>query len=105
MANISNTPFTLSMIHKPGVLLLKPNFCSSRKCSHHSNGSDGTAPSRDNLLVFYVPDAGQLARARQRLEALGHRPVAPENPYWLDKSVTFEDPDGWRIVLCQTAGI
>ena len=29
----------------------------------------------------------------------------PENPYWLDKSVTFEDPDGWRIVLCQTAGI
>ena len=60
----------------------------------HRNGSDGTAPSRDNLLVFYVPDAGQLARARQRLEALGHRPVTPENPYWLDKSVTFEDP-GW----------
>jgi hypothetical protein len=40
-----------------------------------------------------------------RLEALGHRPVEPENPYWRDKSVTFEDPDGWRVVLCATEGI
>ncbi|WP_425293855.1 hypothetical protein [Microvirga pakistanensis] len=29
----------------------------------------------------------------------------PENPYWLGQSVTFEDPDGWRVVLCQTPGI
>jgi catechol 2,3-dioxygenase-like lactoylglutathione lyase family enzyme len=71
----------------------------------HRNGSNGTSPSRDHLLVFCVPDAGQLACAGQRLEALGHRSVTPENPYWIDKSVTFEDPDGWRIVLCQTAGI
>ena len=55
--------------------------------------------------MFYVPDAGQLARAAARLEALGQRPVPPDNPFWLDKSVTFEDPDGWRIVLCGTAGI
>jgi len=26
-------------------------------------------------------------------------PVKPENPYWEDKSKTYEDPDKWRIVL------
>ena len=88
-----------------GVMIGLPGRPCHLEFTTHRNGSDGTAPSRDNLLVFYVPDAGQWARARQRLEALGHRPVTPENPYWLDKSVTFEDPDGWRIVLCQTAGI
>ena len=73
--------------------------------TRHAGGSPCPAPSRDNLIVFYVPDAAHLVRARDRLERLGHRPVAPENPYWRDKGVTFEDPDGWRIVLCQPAGI
>jgi hypothetical protein len=39
-----------------------------------------------------------------RAAALGYSPVEPENPYWSGKSVTFEDPDGWRVVLCNTAG-
>jgi len=88
-----------------GVMIGLPGRTYHLEFTTHRNGSDGTSPSRDYLLVFYVPDAGQLARARQRLEALGHRWVTPESPYWIDKSVTFEDPDGWRIVLCQTAGI
>jgi hypothetical protein len=25
--------------------------------------------------------------------------IEPENPYWNGKSQTFEDPDGWRVVL------
>jgi hypothetical protein len=25
--------------------------------------------------------------------------VAPENPYWNGRGPTFEDPDGWRVVL------
>jgi len=48
---------------------------------------------------------GNLARLRHRLEQLGHAAVEPENPYWLDRSVKFEDPDGWRVVLCHTIGI
>jgi hypothetical protein len=32
------------------------------------------------------------------MRALGHDPVEPENPYWRD-DLTFEDPDGWRVVL------
>jgi hypothetical protein len=35
----------------------------------------------------------------------GHEPVEPENPYWAKNRLTFEDPDGWRVVLMHTAGI
>jgi hypothetical protein len=87
------------------VMIGLPGRTHHLEFTRHRNGSDGTASSRDNLLVFYIPDPEQLAQARRRLEALEHRPVPPANPYWLDKSVSFEDPDGWRIVLCQTAGI
>ncbi|MDP6805495.1 MAG: hypothetical protein QF902_09215 [Rhodospirillales bacterium] len=36
---------------------------------------------------------------------MGFKAVAPEYPYWLDKAVTFEDPDGRRVVLCNTQGV
>jgi uncharacterized glyoxalase superfamily protein PhnB len=41
----------------------------------------------------------------ERLAARGAPRVEPENPYWGDKSVTFEDPDGWRVVICAVTGV
>src|SRR5260370_42410000 len=37
--------------------------------------------------------------AIERLRDLEYAPVEPENPYWKEKSLTFEDPDGWRVVI------
>jgi len=34
-----------------------------------------------------------------RLEELGHQSVKAFNPYWDVKGKTFEDPDGYRVVL------
>ena len=59
----------------------------------------GRAPTEDNLLVFYLPDAAEWNRAVARLEGLGHKPVKAFNPYWDKKGKTFEDPDGYRVVL------
>jgi len=59
----------------------------------------GRVPSEDNLLVFYLPDAEEWKRAVTRLEELGHKPVKAFNPYWDKKGKTFEDPDGYRVVL------
>jgi len=36
---------------------------------------------------------------------MGYPEVAPENPYWMQKGITIEDPDGWRLVLMNTEGI
>lgn len=84
-----------------GVMLGLPDRTYHLEFTRHRDGSPCPAPSRDNLLVLYIPDETHLERIRARLEALGCRPVEPENPYWRDKSVTFEDPDGWRVVLCR----
>ena len=35
----------------------------------------------------------------ERLERAGHHPVDPENPYWEGRALTYEDPDGWRVVF------
>jgi catechol 2,3-dioxygenase-like lactoylglutathione lyase family enzyme len=88
-----------------GVMLGLPGRQHHLELTSHRDGSPCPAPSRDNLLVLYLPDPAALAEARGRLERLGHEEVAPENPYWADKSVTFEDPDGWRVVLCATHGL
>lgn len=57
--------------------------------------------------MLYIQSEQALDRVVRHLEDLGITPTLPENPWW-SKSVTsytFEDPDGWRIVLCQGAGV
>jgi catechol 2,3-dioxygenase-like lactoylglutathione lyase family enzyme len=63
----------------------------------------GRAPTQDNLLVFYLPDETRWRQAVKRMTALGHQPVAACNPYWDGTGVTFEDPDGYRVVLQHAA--
>ena len=88
-----------------GVMLGLPGKACHLEFTRHRDGSPCPAPSRDNLLVLYIPDEADFERARARIEAQGHHPVEPENPYWRGKSLTYEDPDGWRVVLCRTGGI
>ena len=88
-----------------GVMLGLPGKTYHLEFTRRAGGSACPAPSADNLLVLYIPNATQLATLRARLEGRGYAPVEPENPYWSPISVTFEDPDGWRVVLCNTDGI
>jgi len=88
-----------------GVMLGLPGNTYHLEFTQRAGDPPHRAPTADNLLVLYIPEPVELARLRTRLEQLGHAAVEPENPYWLDKSVTFEDPDGYRVVLCNTSGI
>jgi catechol 2,3-dioxygenase-like lactoylglutathione lyase family enzyme len=63
----------------------------------------GKAPTQDNLLVFYLPDEADWQRAVNRLDRHGYKPVSAFNPYWDRKGKTFEDPDGYRVVLQNAA--
>ena len=63
----------------------------------------GKAPTADNLLVFYVPDPVEWTNAVGRMRTAGFQPVEAANPYWDRFGATFEDPDGYRIVLQQAA--
>ncbi|NJL82819.1 MAG: VOC family protein [Chloroflexaceae bacterium] len=59
----------------------------------------GRAPTQDNLIVFYLPDQQEWQRTVKQMKAIGYEPVKSYNPYWAESGVTFEDPDGYRIVL------
>lgn len=67
----------------------------TRKAGHAA----GRAPTRDNLLVFYMPDQAAWDAAVARMKRHGHNPVPAFNPFWDRHGVTFEDPDGYRVVL------
>ncbi len=59
----------------------------------------GRAATPENLLVFYLEDETAWHAAVARMQAHGFDPVEPHNPYWRDRGATFEDPDGYRVVL------
>lgn len=88
-----------------GVMIGLPGASHHLEFTRHESGSHCPAPSRDNLLVLYLPDEAAWTAAVARLREAGHEPVEPENPYWAERGATFEDPDGWRVVLMRSAGI
>jgi len=59
----------------------------------------GRAPTLENLLVFYLPDRDEWQTAVARMRTRGFAPVPAFNPYWDRDGITFEDPDGYRVVL------
>ncbi|UOQ54528.1 VOC family protein [Hymenobacter cellulosivorans] len=71
--------------------------------THQPGHTAGRAPTADNLLVFYLPDAAEWQAAVQRLLDHGYPPVPSYNPYWDQQGRTFEDPDGYRVVLQRAA--
>ena len=100
----SGSRLTISFSSRPGFGYTHVLGGDGRWWLSYEHGSPGEAPSRDNLLVLYLAEPGAVETVAARLESSGHRSVEPENPYWKANSITFEDPDGWRVVLVRGAG-
>ena len=62
----------------------------------------GRASTEDNLLVFYLPDGNDFEDAVRRMEKAGFAAVKSFNLYWDRCGKTFEDADGYRVVLVST---
>lgn len=82
-----------------GVILGSPHAPYHLEFTHQHGHTVGRAPTPDNLLVFYLPDPAEFQTAVARMIAAGYPPVAAYNPFWDDAGRTFEDPDGYRVVL------
>jgi hypothetical protein len=70
--------------------------------TRHLGHDVGRAPTQDNLLIFYLPDQDAYAKAVAQMETAGFAAVTSFNPYWDRCGKTFEDPDGYRVVLANT---
>ena len=82
-----------------GLRLAPYHLEFTRRRGHAAGG----APSPEHLLVFYLPDEDAWRAFIARLEAQGYASVPSSNPYWTKRGATFEDPDGYRIVLQNAA--
>jgi catechol 2,3-dioxygenase-like lactoylglutathione lyase family enzyme len=82
-----------------GVMFGRPGAPYHFEFTHAHGHSAGRAPTKDNLLVFYLPDRKEWEDSVQSMRNAGFAPVPSFNPYWDRNGVTFEDPDGYRIVL------
>lgn len=86
-----------------GVMLGKPGAPYHFEFTHAHGHRAGRAPTQDNLIVFYLPVTAEWRAAVERMTAHGYAPVPSFNPYWDERGKTFEDADGYRVVL-QNAG-
>jgi len=57
------------------------------------------SPTAEDLLVFYVAEPADWQRLCASMIEAGFREVSSFNPYWARQGRTFEDADGYRVVL------
>lgn len=86
-----------------GVMLGAPGAGYHLEFTKTAGQVAGRARGDDDLLVFYLPDAAAWRAAVARMRAAGFAPVPPANPYWSRVGLSFEDPDGYRVVLQNAA--
>jgi GNAT superfamily N-acetyltransferase len=81
-----------------GVILGQPGGPCQVEFTRKRGERAGRAPSQDHLFVFSFFDRDVWQRAVDRMAAVAP-PVPSFNPYWDRGGRTFEDPDGYRVVL------
>jgi catechol 2,3-dioxygenase-like lactoylglutathione lyase family enzyme len=82
-----------------GVMLGESNGLYHFEFTRCHGYTAGTKPTQDNLLVFYLPGRDRWQAAVLRMTSCGYQRVDSFNPYWDVLGQTFEDPDGYRVVL------
>ena len=82
-----------------GVILGHAESSYHLEFTHNRLHPFAIAPTDEDLLVFYVPDLAKWKEAVERLRSAGAREKINANPFWRAHGVTFEDPDGYRVVL------
>ncbi len=84
-----------------GQIIGHPRHAYHLEFTHHLGTQVGQAPTQDNLLVFYIPEFESWQHQCQQMLGAGFKSVSSYNPYWDVLGETFEDIDGYRVVLQQ----
>ena len=82
-----------------GSILGHKNNLYHLEFTHQIGHAVGKAPTQDNLLVFYIPNDSEWLELCHSLTIAGFKHVRSYNPYWDRFGSTFEDIDGYRVVL------
>jgi hypothetical protein len=89
--------------HFDGVMLGEPGGAYHFEFTYCRSHPVRPTPTPEDLFVFYVPDREEWRQRCEAMEAAGFNVVSSLNPYWEKDGRTFEDPDGYRVVIqCAT---
>ena len=88
-----------------GVMLGAPGQSYHLEFTRRRGHAVGRAPTQDHLLIFYLPDRSEWQKAVDRMHEAGYDAVPSYNPYWDRNGLTFEDADGYRVVLANERSI
>ncbi len=86
-----------------GIILGHPQQLYHPELTTQHGHQVGKAPTHDHVLVFYLPDQEEWEASCARMLAAGFQRVPSYNPYWEAQGQTFEDLDGYRVVLQHAA--
>jgi len=82
-----------------GVMLGYPDAGYHFEFTHCREHPVQPGPTKEDLTVLYIGEAADWNAACSRMIAAGFNEAEPFNPYWKVRGRTFEDPDGYRVVL------
>ena len=86
-----------------GVMLGREGLDYHFEFTHCRTHPVAPRPTAEDLAVFYFPNIAEWEAACANMLAAGFRQVESFNPYWDARGQTFEDLDGYRIVLQNAA--
>lgn len=82
-----------------GVMLGTAGASYHFEFTHRRSHPVVPAPTAEDLLVLYLPSSPEWHEACANMLAAGFKRVASFNPYWDVRGRTYEDRDGYRLVL------
>jgi len=82
-----------------GTIVGRPGEAYHLEFTRRRGRGTTETPDGDHLLVFYEPDSERWEDCCSRLVRAGFRVVRSVNPFWDRQGRTFEDLDGYRIVV------
>ena len=82
-----------------GIMLGSPNSSYHFEFTYEHNQKAPHSNSSENLIILYLPDPTEWIRIKNQMKVAGFQIVKSHNPYWDLNGCTFEDPEGYRIVI------
>lgn len=81
-----------------GVVLAIPDSVHQLELVFHAGIEP--SPTTEDQLVLYLGSSAAVAERAAAIEAAGHEPQLPPNPYWArEGAIAFVDPDGYWLIL------
>jgi hypothetical protein len=82
-----------------GIILGHKNCIYHFEFTTHQGSTAVNNTNKDNLIVYYIIDNFEWETTCRSMSTAGFKIVKSFNPYWDNSGKTFEDLEGYRVVL------